>query len=243
MKNAQLGSCDATSRTCARRCLRCLVPHLRRVPRRNDRRRSESFHGACCNINSFNMTDRPYTTSRDWNCFAGMLAIVGSMLGSSLGSWGCQSITPTAPTPHAAEPLCADACIEFQLDGIRTDDGVGPILIALWANEQTFLQDGKWIRGITLTPTEAAGKPVISGLVAGTYAVSAFQDTTNCGALRRGAFGIPLDPWAFSNGGAAMLPPSWKRASFEVRAGTTRIVLDFTHKSASPSLQPKAAKP
>jgi uncharacterized protein (DUF2141 family) len=143
---------------------------------------------------------------------------------SSCASIGSQS-APEAPNAE----LMTVGRIELELIGIDASGSHGPIRIALWAHEQTFMHEGAWACGLTINAADAHALIVIPNLALGRYALSAFHDLTNCGALRRGAFGIPRDPWAFSNGGSSLLPPSWKHASFEVDGGTTRVVLDFTH--------------
>ena len=141
---------------------------------------------------------------------------------------------PPVAQPHVAQPhvaleteASARIAIEVRLTALDPSRGSGPIQIALWNSESTFMRAGNWVRGMTI-PIDERDTPVLfTDLPPGTYAVSAFHDTQSAGTLRRGTFGIPIDPWAVSNGGSPLLPPSWRRAKFTVNDGTATITLDF----------------
>lgn len=155
---------------------------------------------------------------------------------------GCAGNARTPAPLLAQPPMVSTSTIEIALNGVKQSDGDGPIHIALWGSERTFMKDGEWVRGVSVAAADASKITAITDLAPGRYAISSFHDTTNCGSLRRNIVGIPRDPWAFSNGGSSLIPPSWKRASFVVCAGTTRIELDFTHAQyvAQPTAQPTA---
>ena len=141
--------------------------------------------------------------------------------------------TPVAPTPGAPIPGAAETeanarvAIEVRLTALDPSRGSGPIQVALWNSESTFMRAGNWVRGMTIPIVECGNPVLFTDLPPGTYAVSAFHDTQSAGTLRRGTFGIPIDPWAVSNGGSPLLPPSWRRAKFTVKDGTATITLDF----------------
>lgn len=130
-----------------------------------------------------------------------------------------------SPVPEEKAP--ALVAIEVRLTALDPSRGGGPIQIALWNAESNFMRSGNWIRGATVPIAERDIPVLFADLPPGTYAVSAFHDTQSAGTLRRGTFGIPIDPWAVSNGGSPLLPPSWRRAKFSVTEGTAVISLDF----------------
>lgn len=154
-------------------------------------------------------------------------------LALALSFVGCRSQPERVGEGPANAAIEGAARIEIRLQGIRSDAGSGPIRIALWPDQVRFMRDGAWTRGLTVPIGAAEEIAVIEGVAPGRYAVSAFHDVTDCGEFRRGAFGLPRDPWAVSNGGPAWLPPSWSRAAFDVPPGSTRIVLDFGHQEGS----------
>lgn len=64
----------------------------------------------------------------------------------------------------------------------------------------------------------------ISGLPVGTYAISTFHDHDGDGVFRTGAFGIPKDPYGFSNDARGIFgPPSFEKASFPLHEGAKKI--------------------
>ena len=63
-----------------------------------------------------------------------------------------------------------------------------------------------------------------SGLAAGTYAISCFHDLNGNGKLDTNLFGIPTEPYGFSNNARPKFrAPKWEEARFEVKEGSGRI--------------------
>ena len=73
------------------------------------------------------------------------------------------------------------------------------------------------MRTISAPGTGATCELMIEDLKAGTYAVAVFQDLNDDGILNKGAFGVPVEPYGFSNSVRGKLgPPSFDAASFSV---------------------------
>lgn len=138
---------------------------------------------------------------------------------------GCQG----APAPVAEAPPAAVAFIRVQFSGITPAMAHGTLHVALWKDASSFMKEKQWLQGNSFGATMNAAPVEFAAVPAGTYAVSAFIDTTDCGQFRRGPFGMPIDPWAVSGGGPAWMPPSWNSAAFQVKDGCTDITLDFSH--------------
>ncbi len=66
---------------------------------------------------------------------------------------------------------------------------------------------------------------MVKGVPAGRYAIKSFHDIDGDGKLGSNMFGIPTEPYAFSNNAAGRA--SWAEASFELAAGgnTHRIAI------------------
>lgn len=155
---------------------------------------------------------------------AALVALLASIASCSAPAPAPTPAKATAPTP--AEPVGAGS-IEVRLRRLDPSLGDGPVQVALWNSEKSFMRSGQWLRGASVAIADA-DKPVrFDHLPPGTYAISAFHDTRSTGSLRQGPFGIPVDPWAISNGGSLLAPPSWKKAAFALEAGTVVIELDF----------------
>jgi uncharacterized protein (DUF2141 family) len=62
----------------------------------------------------------------------------------------------------------------------------------------------------------------------GTYAIKAFHDLNGDGKMNTNPFGIPTEPYAFSNDASGVMgPPGWTDAAFEVKAGANRQTIDI----------------
>ena len=73
----------------------------------------------------------------------------------------------------------------------------------------------------------AAGQltAVFGGLAAGDYAAKAFHDVNGDGEMNFNPFGIPTEPYAFSNNAVGhMGPASWERARFAVSGPTAQTI-------------------
>lgn len=140
-----------------------------------------------------------------------------------LAAAGC-----AAPPPATSADRAPGACsLSIVFRGVSPAPGSGPIVVAVWSSPESFARRTGPCASRRV-PAERAGEPlVIEGLAPGTYAVSAYHDATGSGAMRRGAFGVPLDAWAVSGGAAASAPPSWRRARFELAPGRNDLVLGF----------------
>ena len=83
-------------------------------------------------------------------------------------------------------------------------------------------------QGMLPVSTNAASQ-VFTGLAPGRYAIKAFHDVNGDGKMNANPFGIPSEPFAFSNNAVgAMGPAKWADASFEVKVGgnTHAITID-----------------
>ena len=74
---------------------------------------------------------------------------------------------------------------------------------------------------------EAGAGPVEAAfeLPAGAYAVRAFHDVDGDGELNTNPFGIPIEPFAFSNDARGRMgPPGWSAARFTVSGPTAQTI-------------------
>lgn len=70
----------------------------------------------------------------------------------------------------------------------------------------------------------------ISGLPVGTYAISTFHDQDNDGVLRTGSFGIPKEPYGFSNNAKGLFgPPPFEKAAFRLQELPKKISIRMNH--------------
>jgi uncharacterized protein (DUF2141 family) len=148
------------------------------------------------------MTLRPFQPS------ARAKSIAGPLLTSMAGA-----LMLLASAARAADA----ASLTVTFEGLKTH--TGSVMLSL-VGEAAY--DGK-AAPAAQTVISATGDTVIAtfdGLAPGPYAIKAFHDVDGDGKMGANPFGMPTEPYAFSNNAAgAMGPPKWSAAAFEVKAG------------------------
>jgi len=109
------------------------------------------------------------------------------------------------------------AKLVLTIDGIRKH--AGSLRIGLY-NSETGRNAGRAIGGVNAT---VAGDVVVvefDGLADGQYAINLFHDQDSNGEMNTNLFGIPSEPYAFSNNAKGNFGPAkWQDAAFEIAAG------------------------
>lgn len=114
-------------------------------------------------------------------------------------------------------PAVANLTITFQ--GITRTSG--EIRGQLFASEADYGgKGGKPVAAFTIPVTGASVSTTVAGLAPGQYAVKAFHDVDGDGKMGANPFGIPTEPFAFSNDAkGAFGPAAWADAAFDVAPG------------------------
>ena len=101
----------------------------------------------------------------------------------------------------------------------------GAVMVALFDSAAAFDSNGgRPVAAVTV----AASGPVVAtfgDLPAGDYAVKAFHDGDGDGEMDTNPFGMPTEPYAFSNNAVGNMGPArWDRAHFAVSGETTQTI-------------------
>ncbi|MEI6417530.1 MAG: DUF2141 domain-containing protein [Sphingomonadales bacterium] len=121
--------------------------------------------------------------------------------------------------PHAARaetPATAPATT-LTVTFTVTDAPTGQIMLSLYDNQAAHDGGGKPVAQAAVPVV--AGKAVarFAGLVPGAYAIKAFHDVDGDGKMGTNPFGMPVEPFAFSNNAPPQGGPAkWAAASFAV---------------------------
>lgn len=97
----------------------------------------------------------------------------------------------------------------------------GAIMGVLVDSEAAY--DGKAApaRPIMVSVDKAEVAAAIEGLAPGTYAIKLFHDIDGDGKMGTNPYGMPIEPFAFSNNAVGnMGPAKWADAKFEVKTGS-----------------------
>ena len=142
---------------------------------------------------------------------------------------GEQSLSKTArptakPTQETPRPVRAQAAPQSELKVVVVGfkPAEGEVRVAVFNSEKDFLE----------TPFKAGNAGIdgslchwqVSGLPSGWYAVAIYQDKNGNGKLDRNVFGMPLEPYGFSNNAHGVMgPPSFGDARFQLTGSSTQI--------------------
>jgi uncharacterized protein (DUF2141 family) len=126
------------------------------------------------------------------------------------------------PSPQAvAEPQPGQ--LQLTVSGIK--EVKGALMIAVY--DQAGYGPDKAIAQ-TMAPVTGESVSVTIPLPAGRYGIKLFQDVDGDGKMATNPFGMPIEPYAFSNNAPAQFGPAkWDAAAFDVAAGGATHAIKF----------------
>lgn len=105
----------------------------------------------------------------------------------------------------------------------ETGAETGAIMVALYDSEAAY-EGGQPARA-TRVDVAAGQHEAVFDLPAGAYGMKAFHDVNGNGKMDVNPFGMPTEPFAFSNNAVGnMGPAKWDRARFEVSGATAQTI-------------------
>ncbi|MFA4891923.1 DUF2141 domain-containing protein [Brevundimonas sp.] len=120
----------------------------------------------------------------------------------------------TAPGPDDASVV-----LTFET-GART----GSVMVALYDSEADY--EGGAAVAQAMVPASGPVVARFENLPAGDYAVKAFHDVDGDGQMDTNPFGLPTEPYAFSNNAVGNMGPArWDRARFPVSGETAQTIV------------------
>lgn len=125
---------------------------------------------------------------------------------------------PAITAVYAAD---APAKLEVAFTGVEVQKGA--IMFGVYDSEDAY-NKGTAVNGARVVADKADVAAMINGLPAGRYAIKAFHDIDGDGKMTTNPFGMPTEPFAFSNDAkGAMGPASWADAAFDLKADGSKI--------------------
>ncbi len=92
------------------------------------------------------------------------------------------------------------------------------IRLALFAESAGFPDNECAVRTLAVDVEDTTAEVQLENLQEGKYALAVFQDLNGDEVLNRSAFGIPSEPYGFSNNARGKFgPPSFQAAAFRLR--------------------------
>ncbi len=103
--------------------------------------------------------------------------------------------------------------------GART----GSVMVALYDSEASYGAGPAVAQAVVPASGEVVAR--FENLPAGDYAVKAFHDVDGDGRMNTNPFGIPIEPYAFSNNAVGNMGPArWAAARFPVSGQTAQTI-------------------
>lgn len=132
------------------------------------------------------------------------------------------SLIAALATCAFAAPLASASDLTVNVEGIAQVQG--SIMLGLF-DEATYNGDGA-VNGANLAVEGESVTVTFEGLEPGEYAVRLYHDLNDDGEMNTNPFGIPTEPYAFSNDAKGRFGPAkWDAAKFTVEAeGTTHTI-------------------
>lgn len=114
------------------------------------------------------------------------------------------------------ESKMATLTIEFDI----TKHDKGSMLLALYNSEDTYMK--KAFKNAKVSVKDKKATVVFENIATGSYGFSFFHDLNNDGKLNKNFFGIPKEPYGFSNGEKGTFgPPDFEEIKFKLERDTT----------------------
>lgn len=135
----------------------------------------------------------------------------------------CKSILTAlamAGASFSAAAVAQNAGSSLTVNFTGIEEKQGAILGVLVDSEAAY--DGKAapVRPLMVTADKAEVAAMVDGLAPGIYAIKLFHDVDGDGKMNTNPYGMPVEPFAFSNNAQGnMGPAKWADAKFEVKAG------------------------
>ena len=109
------------------------------------------------------------------------------------------------------------------IDGIETVSGK----ISLGVFDEAGYENGNAVDGASITVDNSSVTASFEGLAPGEYGVKLYHDVNGNGTMDTNPFGMPTEPYAFSNNAKGRFGPAkWEQAKFVVGVdGTTHTII------------------
>ncbi|MEL7231123.1 MAG: DUF2141 domain-containing protein [Pseudomonadota bacterium] len=112
-------------------------------------------------------------------------------------------------------PVASAGTLTVTLEDIKKTKGT----VQMGIFDENGYETGEAVNGANVTIDEATETVTIEGLAPGFYGIKMFHDVNGDGEMNTNPFGMPTEPYAFSNNAKGRFGPAkWDAAKFEVTA-------------------------
>lgn len=120
--------------------------------------------------------------------------------------------------------------VAIDVHGVRSGDGRVYLAVHGPATKETFPSGDAVVEGLRVPARAGTMRFVVADLAPGRYALSAFHDENDNGALDTNLLGIPSEGYGFGNdASAAFGPASFEAAAVDFDAASTVTALTLSY--------------
>ena len=121
-------------------------------------------------------------------------------------------------------PVAQAGPLTVKFENIKTQQGT----IRLGVYDAAGYESGKSLTGANVPVDGDSASVTLEGLAPGEYGIKLFHDVNGDGEMNSNPFGMPTEPFAFSNNAKGKFGPAkWDAARFEVTAEGAVQVITF----------------
>ena len=119
-------------------------------------------------------------------------------------------------------PVASAGTLTVTLEDIKKTKGT----VQMGIFDESGYETGEAVNGANVTIDDATETVTIEGRAPGFYGIKMFHDVNDDGEMNTNPFGMPTEPFAFSNDARGRFGPAkWEAAKFSVSAnGTTHTI-------------------
>ncbi|RZJ00336.1 MAG: DUF2141 domain-containing protein [Brevundimonas sp.] len=129
------------------------------------------------------------------------------------------AVLSLAAAPAFADPAGSSLTLTFD-----TAAQTGAVMVALYDSEAAY-QNGQPVRVAHVDVAGGQHEAAFADLPAGEYAAKTFHDVNANGTMDKNPFGMPIEPYGFTNNAVGnMGPASWERARVAVNGAVTQTI-------------------
>jgi len=104
-------------------------------------------------------------------------------------------------------------------------DPTGQILLVLFDNKEAYDSGAAPVRAVSVPVTGETITAIIPDVPHGRYGFKIVHDLNGDGAMNTNPFGMPIEPFAFSNNAVGnMGPATWEAAAFDISGSTAQTI-------------------
>lgn len=155
-------------------------------------------------------------------------AVIGLALLIHTPRLAAEDAVPPAPTVAQADaergsPVAGATTL--QINFTRFASPTGQIMLALFDSKDAYDSGKAPVRVIAIAVTGDTVTATIADVAPGRYGFKILHDVNADGKMNTNPFGMPIEPFAFSNNAVGnMGPATWDAAAFEIAGPTVQTI-------------------